>query len=36
MLAVPAKALPADDGQWAHEMKWDGMRALVGVEQGEV
>jgi bifunctional non-homologous end joining protein LigD len=34
MLAVPSKALPPDDGQWAYEMKWDGMRALVGVEGG--
>jgi bifunctional non-homologous end joining protein LigD len=36
MLAVSSKALPADDGTWAHEMKWDGMRALVGVERGQV
>jgi bifunctional non-homologous end joining protein LigD len=36
MLATPAKALPPDDGNWAYEMKWDGMRALVGVEDGEV
>jgi bifunctional non-homologous end joining protein LigD len=36
MLAVASKALPADDGTWAYEMKWDGMRALVGVEGGEV
>jgi bifunctional non-homologous end joining protein LigD len=36
MLATPAKALPADDGTWAYEMKWDGMRALIGVEGGDV
>jgi bifunctional non-homologous end joining protein LigD len=36
MLAVPSKALPTDDGSWAYEMKWDGMRALVGVEDGDV
>jgi bifunctional non-homologous end joining protein LigD len=36
MLAVPSKALPVDDGSWAYEMKWDGMRALVGVEDGDV
>jgi bifunctional non-homologous end joining protein LigD len=32
MLATPSKALPADDGSWAYEMKWDGMRALVGID----
>jgi bifunctional non-homologous end joining protein LigD len=32
MLATPSKALPPDDGTWAYEMKWDGMRALVGIE----
>lgn len=36
MLAVPAADLPADDGLWAYEMKWDGMRALVGVDRGDV
>jgi bifunctional non-homologous end joining protein LigD len=36
MLAVPSKVLPIDDGTWAYEMKWDGMRALVGVERGTV
>jgi bifunctional non-homologous end joining protein LigD len=36
MLAVPSKALPTDDGTWAYEMKWDGMRALVGVDDGGV
>jgi bifunctional non-homologous end joining protein LigD len=36
MLATPAKELPVDDGTWAYEMKWDGMRSLVGVEGGAV
>jgi bifunctional non-homologous end joining protein LigD len=36
MLAVPTTDLPPDDARWAYEMKWDGMRALVGVERGEV
>jgi bifunctional non-homologous end joining protein LigD len=36
MLAVLAQALPPDDGTWAYEMKWDGMRALVGIDGGEV
>jgi bifunctional non-homologous end joining protein LigD len=36
MLATPAKTLPVDDGTWAYEMKWDGMRILVGVEAGDV
>jgi bifunctional non-homologous end joining protein LigD len=36
MLAVPAADLPPDDEHWAYEMKWDGMRALVGVDAGEV
>jgi bifunctional non-homologous end joining protein LigD len=36
MLATPSKALPTDDGTWAYEMKWDGMRALVGIDGGDV
>ncbi len=35
MLATPSVALPGDDAHWAYEMKWDGMRALVGVERGD-
>ena len=31
MLATTG-ALPADDGSWAYEVKWDGIRALVTVE----
>lgn len=29
MLATPARALPAHQADWAYEVKWDGMRALV-------
>src|SRR5690349_10059205 len=36
MLATPSQALPIDDGSWAYEMKWDGMRALIGIEAGDV
>ena len=36
MLATPARTLPPDDGMWAHEMKWDGMRVLVHVRRGRV
>jgi bifunctional non-homologous end joining protein LigD len=33
MLAV-AGPLPADDGTWAFEFKWDGVRVLVGIDGG--
>ena len=36
MLATPSTALPTDDEHWAYEMKWDGMRALVGIDHGDV
>jgi bifunctional non-homologous end joining protein LigD len=36
MLATLARELPRDDGRWAYEFKWDGVRALVFVEDGEV
>jgi bifunctional non-homologous end joining protein LigD len=36
MLAVAARELPDDDGSWAYEMKWDGMRVLLTVEGGRV
>jgi len=36
MLATPAKELPRDDGRWAYEFKWDGVRALVFVADGQV
>ncbi len=28
--------LPSDEAQWAFEMKWDGVRALVAVEGGRI
>jgi bifunctional non-homologous end joining protein LigD len=36
MLASLASAPPPDDGHWALEMKWDGVRALAFVERGQV
>jgi bifunctional non-homologous end joining protein LigD len=33
MLAT-AKELPPDDGAWAFEFKWDGIRALIAVDGG--
>jgi bifunctional non-homologous end joining protein LigD len=33
MLAVPADSPPTGDG-WAHEFKWDGVRAIVTVDGG--
>ena len=35
MLATPAKRLPTGEG-WAYELKWDGVRALLHLEQGEL
>jgi len=35
MLAT-AGQLPPDDGSWAYEMKWDGLRALSYMEDGAV
>jgi bifunctional non-homologous end joining protein LigD len=35
MLAVPGELPPAaEDGSWAYEMKWDGVRAVVYVDGG--
>ena len=34
MMAVPRDDLPTDPGQWAYELKWDGMRAVVYVDGG--
>ena len=31
MLARPTKRLPADQGNWAFEVKWDGVRAIAYV-----
>ena len=28
--------LPADDGRWAYEIKWDGVRAIAAVEGGRL
>jgi len=35
MLAT-AGELPADDDDWAYEMKWDGLRAIADIGQGGV
>jgi bifunctional non-homologous end joining protein LigD len=35
MLARPGD-LPTDDGTWAYEMKWDGLRALAYIGDGRV
>jgi bifunctional non-homologous end joining protein LigD len=35
MLAISGE-LPADDGQWAYEMKWDGIRAIAHIAGGAV
>ncbi|RAV98017.1 non-homologous end-joining DNA ligase [Pseudochryseolinea flava] len=35
MLAVPAQKPPVGD-QYIYEMKWDGIRALIAVEDGQV
>lgn len=34
MMAVLRDELPPDDGRWAYEMKWDGVRAVVHVNGG--
>jgi bifunctional non-homologous end joining protein LigD len=36
MFAIASEALPRDDNNWAYEMKWDGMRALLAVDGGGV
>jgi bifunctional non-homologous end joining protein LigD len=35
MLASPGN-LPADDDEWAYEIKWDGVRAIAFIEGGRV
>jgi bifunctional non-homologous end joining protein LigD len=34
MLAKPSESLPKDDGRWAFEMKWDGIRLVARVDGG--
>jgi bifunctional non-homologous end joining protein LigD len=29
-------ALPADDGSWGYEVKWDGIRALLFIDHGHI
>ena len=39
MLATPAdpeRGLPADGERWAYEVKWDGMRVLADIAEGEI
>jgi bifunctional non-homologous end joining protein LigD len=39
MLATPAdpeRGLPADGDRWAYEVKWDGMRVLADIAEGEL
>jgi bifunctional non-homologous end joining protein LigD len=39
MLATPAdpeRGLPADGAEWAYEVKWDGMRVLADIAEGEI
>ena len=35
MLAVPG-VLPTDDDNWAYETKWDGMRAIAVIDDGQL
>jgi bifunctional non-homologous end joining protein LigD len=35
MLAISGE-MPPDDAQWAYEMKWDGIRALAHIAEGDV
>ena len=34
MLATPVREVPADDGDWAAEAKWDGARAIAYINGG--
>jgi bifunctional non-homologous end joining protein LigD len=36
MLAVLAPELPPEDGSWAYEMKWDGVRAVTYADGGRL
>ena len=35
MLATPAKVLPKDEAGWAFEVKWDGVRGLTYIQDGQ-
>jgi bifunctional non-homologous end joining protein LigD len=35
-MAACSGTLPPDDGRWSYEVKWDGVRVLAAVEDGEV
>jgi bifunctional non-homologous end joining protein LigD len=35
-MLAKAGPLPKDDGRWAHEVKWDGVRAIAYVDGGDV
>ena len=35
MLAIPGDRVPTG-AEWAHEVKWDGMRLLAEVQAGQV
>ena len=36
MRPAPARRLPADDGAWAYELAWDGVRAVAYVSGGRL
>lgn len=36
MMAQLAKSLPHNEGAWAYEMKWDGVRASAYADQGQL
>lgn len=36
MMASPSAVLPADDGAWGFEVKWDGVRTIAYVEDGAI
>jgi DNA ligase D-like protein (predicted polymerase)/DNA ligase D-like protein (predicted ligase)/DNA ligase D-like protein (predicted 3'-phosphoesterase) len=36
MLAENNKTIPADAHEYLYEVKWDGIRALIGIEEGEI
>src|SRR4051812_12650653 len=36
MKAASSERLPTDDGRWAYEVKWDGMRVVTEIVDGHV